>query len=128
MDSHPMAIYKRQAGNGVPTRMTEVALALGLLGHDYEGAISKPRAVGDSSDLSWCKELPLTVARPEKDGAELSIRPIRASGTVCDHMLPYTDATLCRMLEVKARRCVRAGKCARPADACAYDQNMEHIK
>jgi len=31
MDAHPVAIYKNQAANGVPTRMAEIALSLGLL-------------------------------------------------------------------------------------------------
>jgi len=31
MDAHPVAIYKIQAANGVPTRMAEIALSLGLL-------------------------------------------------------------------------------------------------
>lgn len=30
-DAHPMAIYKQQAANGVPTRMAEIALSFGLI-------------------------------------------------------------------------------------------------
>ena len=31
MDNHPVSIYKQQAANGVPTRMAEIALSLGLI-------------------------------------------------------------------------------------------------
>ena len=36
---HPKYWCKRQAGNGVPTRMLEMALSLGLAGEDFDGEL-----------------------------------------------------------------------------------------
>lgn len=45
MDTHPMAIYKDQAANGVPTRMAEIALSLGLLKSEENKQYNAPPKV-----------------------------------------------------------------------------------
>merc|ERR1711957_625549 len=92
--------YKRQAGNGVPTRMAEVALSLGLMGEDY-------KADGNSVPVTksdFVRTLPLADARTKESDDDLSIRPIRKNGIVCDHLLPYQEDVMCRLLRVKERR------------------------
>jgi aspartate carbamoyltransferase catalytic subunit len=96
IDGHPKAIYKVQAGNGVPTRLTELALALGLLGADFTGKEWK----APTGDDGFCEERTIAPKPPRTD---MSIRPIRDRGVVIDHMLPYTEDLLMRLLRVRER-------------------------
>jgi aspartate carbamoyltransferase catalytic subunit len=96
VDGHAKAIYKTQAGNGVPTRLTELALSLGLLGDDFSGE-------------SWSEETPSesyideleVVEKPVR--TDVSIRPIRENGVVIDHMAPYKEDALVKVLRVRER-------------------------
>jgi len=97
VDRHPKALYKTQAGNGVPTRLTELALSLGLLGEDFEGQAYEAEAV----DPEFMEERPITQKPPRQD---VSIRPIRDCGVVIDHMVPYKEDLLVRLLKVRERR------------------------
>jgi aspartate carbamoyltransferase regulatory subunit len=97
VDRHPKALYKTQAGNGVPTRLTELALSLGLLGGDFAGQAYEPPALDDE----FIEERPITQKPPRED---VSIRPIRDSGVVIDHMAPYKEDLLVRLLRVRERR------------------------
>jgi aspartate carbamoyltransferase catalytic subunit len=97
VDRHPKALYKTQAGNGVPTRLTELALALGLLGDDFEGLAWQSPAV----DEEFMVEREIRQRPPRTD---VSIRPLRDSGVVIDHMEPYKEDLLVRLLKVRERR------------------------
>ncbi len=97
VDGHPKAIYKKQAGNGVPTRLTELALALGLLGSDFEGESWQD----PPPERSFIEERPITDKPPRED---VSIRPIRNNGVVIDHAAPYCEEDLSRILRVRERR------------------------
>ncbi len=95
---HPKFWPKRQAGNGVPTRLTEMALSLGLLGADFDGQLHEPAPV----DPVFYRE---RNPRGQKERAEaLDIRPI-ASGTVVDHVEgnPYVIEKIARLLKLSAR-------------------------
>ncbi|RMF74926.1 MAG: aspartate carbamoyltransferase [Acidobacteria bacterium] len=97
IDGHPKALYKTQAGNGVPTRLVELALSLGLLGEDFAGeAWSEPPV-----DDSFIHEKEVVDKPPRTD---VSIRPIRNNGVVIDHVAPYREETLVRILRVRERR------------------------
>ncbi len=103
LDGHPKAIYKMQAGNGVPTRLTELALAIGLMGDDFSGVAWQPEAVDDN----YIEDLPVVV-KPTR--TEFSIRPIRDSGVVIDHLRAYQEELLIRVLQVREQRDIyRAG-------------------
>ena len=103
VDGHKKAIYKAQAGNGVPTRLTELALALGFLGKDFEGEPFIP----EEEDYNYIEELPVVV-KPRR--TEFSIRPIRDNGVVIDHVKAYQEEMLVRILEVRERKDIyRAG-------------------
>ncbi|MCK9460775.1 MAG: aspartate carbamoyltransferase [Proteobacteria bacterium] len=97
IDGHPKAIYKVQAGNGVPTRLTELALALGLFGGEFSG--KEWRAPAD--DAGFFEERAIAEKPPRTD---VSILPIRDRGVVIDHMLPYTEDLMVRILRVRERR------------------------
>jgi len=97
VDRHPKAIYKEQAGNGVPTRLVELALALGLMGDDFAGEVWQPPVV----DESFIEERPITEKAPRTD---VSILPIRKSGVVVDHMRPYAEEVLVGLLGIRERR------------------------
>jgi len=97
IDGHPKAIYKIQAGNGVPTRLAELALALDLLGADFAGKEWK----APTSDEVFFEERTIASKPPRTD---MSIRPIRDRGVVIDHMLPYAEDLLMRILRVRERR------------------------
>jgi aspartate carbamoyltransferase catalytic subunit len=96
VDAHPKAIYKRQAGNGVPTRLVEIALSLNLLGNDFKGQAYKELAPRSS----FVRELP--VAQKERT-EEQTLMPIRDSGTVIDHLIPGTAQKLMYLLKVEER-------------------------
>ncbi len=103
LDSHPKSIYKRQAGNGVPTRLVELALSLGLLGSDYNG--ERWKEAGEEAE--FIEDLPVVV-KPVR--TEFSIRPIRDYGVVIDHVKAYQEELLIRLLQVRERRDIyRAG-------------------
>jgi len=97
IDSHPKALYKIQAGNGIPTRLTELALALGLLGNDFEGEVFST----DKVDDTFITSRPLNKKPPREN---VSIRPIRNNGVVIDHMYPYREDILIRVLNVRERK------------------------
>ena len=103
IDGHPKAIYKNQAGNGVPTRLVELALSLGLLGDDFDGEEWKaPR-----ESEAFVNSLPI-VQKPRR--TDVSIRPIRENGIVIDHVQPFLEEVLVRLLRIRERRDVyRAG-------------------
>ncbi len=103
IDGHPKAIYKKQAGNGVPTRLTELALSLGLMGDDFAGIAWEK----DKEDNSYIDDLPVVIKPVRTD---FSIRPIRDSGVVIDHVRAYQEDLLVRLLKVRERRDIyRAG-------------------
>ncbi|NLN62691.1 MAG: aspartate carbamoyltransferase [Myxococcales bacterium] len=97
VDAHPKALYKRQAGNGVPTRLTELALSLNLLGSDFAGE----RWQEPSEDDIYFEEREI---RNSPVRENLSILPIRTNGVVIDHMAPYTEDLLLTILKVRQRR------------------------
>lgn len=101
LDSHPKSIYKRQAGNGVPTRMAELAIALGL-----EEIPPEARPAQTSEARPFYRELPVHT-KPRKEG--VSIRPIRDRGVVIDHLKPYTDSLLAELLSVRTRQDIYRG-------------------
>jgi aspartate carbamoyltransferase len=104
IDGHPKAIYKKQAGNGVPTRLVELALSLGLLGEDFDGEPWKP----SKEDDNFIEELEFTPKKPTR--TDFSIRPIRDNGIVIDHVQAYQEEMLVRLLRVREKRNVyRAG-------------------
>eukprot|EP00013_Stygamoeba_regulata_P028930 CAMPEP_0177650068 /NCGR_PEP_ID=MMETSP0447-20121125/11732_1 /TAXON_ID=0 /ORGANISM="Stygamoeba regulata, Strain BSH-02190019" /LENGTH=504 /DNA_ID=CAMNT_0019152887 /DNA_START=53 /DNA_END=1567 /DNA_ORIENTATION=+ len=96
IDTHPAALYKRQAGNGVPTRLTELALSLGLAGQDY----LTPRSDSIAKEESFIKHLTV-LEKPLR--TDVSIRPIRQNGVVIDHIIPYQEEILARVLRVRER-------------------------
>jgi aspartate carbamoyltransferase catalytic subunit len=98
IDKHPKALYKNQAGNGVPTRLVEIALALGLLGDDFSGEAWQEPEV----DEAFIEEQPIIRDQPKR--TDVSIRPIRHNGVVIDHLAPYLEDVLVRILRVKERR------------------------
>jgi aspartate carbamoyltransferase catalytic subunit len=104
IDRHPKALYKKQAGNGVPTRLTELALSLGLLGDDFEGETWAP----PEEDDKFINELDVS-PRSEKR-TDVLIRPIQKSGIAIDHLEPYQEELLVRLLRIRERGDVyRAG-------------------
>jgi len=102
IDSHKKAIYKIQAGNGVPTRFVELALALGLLGDDFKGESWKEC----KEDDNFTKELEVVIKPKRKD---FSIRPIRDHGVVIDHLKPYMEEILIRLLRVRENHDIYRG-------------------
>ena len=96
LDGNSKALYKVQAGNGVPTRLTELALSLGLLGDDFSGEQWNDRDL----DENFFEELKVE-EKPVR--TDVSIRPIRKNGVVIDHMRPYMEDVLVRMLKVRER-------------------------
>jgi len=100
---HPRCWAKRQAGNGVPTRLVEMALSLGLLGHDFQGQPFQAEAVEES----FYEERELTPDAGERRDPDrpLEIRPLD-NGTVIDHVEgnPYVITKIARLLRVNERR------------------------
>ena len=106
---HPKCWSKRQAGNGVPTRLVEMALSLGLAGHDFDGEPYRPPEISDEffseQDLDQRNS---SVTNPH---GPADIRPIE-NGTVIDHVEgnPYVITKIGRLLRIKQRRDIfRAG-------------------
>ena len=99
---HPKCWAKRQAGNGVPTRMVEMALSLGLLGHDFDGEPFCPPQIS----REFMTERNLEKQQPQKERkGPVDIRPI-ANGTVIDHVEghPYVISKISRLLHVREQR------------------------
>lgn len=104
IDGHPKALFKIQAGNGVPTRLTELALSLGLMGDDFEGEPFSP----SDDEFNFINELPLSAKSGER--TDVLIRPIQESGVAIDHVEPYQEELLIRLLNIRERKDVyRAG-------------------
>ncbi len=97
IDRTKKAIYKNQAGNGVPTRLVELALSLGLLGEDFQGQAWAEETTSDT----FIKNLPI-VQKPRR--TDVSIRPIRENGIVVDHVGPFLEEALVRILRIRERR------------------------
>ncbi len=97
IDAHPRALYKTQAGNGVPSRLVELALSLGLMGDDFQGEVFSEPECSDA----FIEQRPIR-QKPVRD--DVSIRPIRNNGVVIDHMEPYAEETLLQVLRVRERR------------------------
>ena len=95
---HPKFWPKRQAGNGVPTRLTEMALSLGLLGEDFDGEVYVPPPM----DRTFSADRPNE--GHEKRSGPVDIRPID-NGTVIDHFEgdPYVVEKVTRLLNLRAR-------------------------
>lgn len=95
---HPKYWPKRQAGNGVPTRMVEMALSLGLLGHDFDGVgFTPPRP----SEAFYSEGDPAAGNKKDHPGPVL-IRPIE-NGSVIDHVErnPYVIGKIGRLLGLR---------------------------
>ncbi|MBN2525754.1 MAG: aspartate carbamoyltransferase [Deltaproteobacteria bacterium] len=108
LDKHPKALYKTQAGNGVPTRLTELALALGLMGDDFTGEpFRESQCSEDFIEVLPIREKPLR--------QDVSIRPIRNNGVVVDHMAPYMEEILTQVLKVRERRDIYRAATVKPA-------------
>jgi len=97
IDGHPKALYKTQAGNGVPTRLTELALSLGLMGEDFGGR----EWVEQPFDRGFYEERTI-LDRPLR--TDVSIRPLRNDGVVIDHIVAYQEEILTKLLRVRERR------------------------
>jgi aspartate carbamoyltransferase catalytic subunit len=97
LDSFDFSIYKKQAGNGVPTRMAQIALALNLL----EGEYSKTTSNNDLKNQKFFKNIPVKEHAPKK---EVSIRPIRKNGVAIDHLKPHTENILIKLLKIRERK------------------------
>ncbi|MDD9953257.1 MAG: aspartate carbamoyltransferase [Candidatus Woesearchaeota archaeon] len=96
VDYHEKALYKTQAGNGVPTRLAEIALSLGLLGKDFKGKTHTETA----PKQTFMREL--KVKKQEKK-TDQSLKPIRDEGTVIDHLQAGTAQKLMYLLKVEER-------------------------
>jgi aspartate carbamoyltransferase catalytic subunit len=96
---HPKYWPKRQAGNGVPTRLVEMALSLGLLGEDFQGEVAPP----PPADRGCSKERAIDGQTPRP--GPVDIRPID-NGTVIDHVEgdPYVVEKVTRLLGLRERR------------------------
>jgi len=104
LDCHPKSIFKAQAGNGVPTRLVELALSLGLMGDDFQGQMYE-----DPVELEEFYDELEIMHKPYK--TEQAIRPIRdGEGVVIDHLKPYSEEILTRLLHTRERSSIyRAG-------------------
>jgi aspartate carbamoyltransferase catalytic subunit len=93
--SHPKYWAKRQAGNGLPTRLVELALSLGLMGHDFEGEAFRHRP---TSTEFWSEKAP----GARKELSQYDIRPIN-NGTVIDHIEndPYIVDRIAQLLRLR---------------------------
>ncbi|HEY3356586.1 MAG TPA: aspartate carbamoyltransferase [Polyangia bacterium] len=95
---HPKFWPKRQAGNGVPTRLVEMALSLGLLGEDFAGQVYAP----PPADRGFSAER--SVEGSKERSGPVDIRPID-NGTVIDHVEgdPYVVEKVSRLLALRER-------------------------
>jgi len=98
LKGHPKFWPKRQAGNGVPTRLAEMALSLGLTGFDYQGDIYQPPSV---EKLCYRDRSP---ANQKDRSGPVDIRPV-VNGTVIDHVEgnPYVIQKISRLLKLCER-------------------------
>ncbi|MBN1544446.1 aspartate carbamoyltransferase [Candidatus Woesearchaeota archaeon] len=92
---HPKYWATRQAGNGVPTRLVELALSLGLAGSDFDGDVFVQRG---RSGAFYTERTP----GGRKETGPYDIRPIM-NGTVIDHVEndPYAVARLAQLLKLR---------------------------
>lgn len=99
---HPRCWAKRQAGNGVPTRLVEMALSLGLLGHDFEGEAFRDLEI--SSDFFTERNMEEHRETAKSTTSAMDIRPLE-NGTVIDHVEkdPYGITKITRLLGVNER-------------------------
>ncbi len=100
---HPRCWAKRQAGNGVPTRLVEMALSLGLLGHDFSGEPYREPEVS----RDFFRERDMEEHRNgngKLDSPAPAIRPLE-NGTVLDHVEgnPYVITKIARLLKVQEK-------------------------
>lgn len=95
---HPKYWAKRQAGNGIPTRLVEIALSLGLLGHDFKGELHTQK---EASNTFYKEREPAN----KKEIDEPQIRPIE-NGTVIDHIEknPYAVNKIAELLGVEKNK------------------------
>jgi aspartate carbamoyltransferase regulatory subunit len=121
IDIHPKALYKTQAGNGVPTRLTELALALGLIGEDFSGSSF---SITPSDDV-FIEELPI---KNNPVRTDVSIRPIRDRGVVIDHAAPYMEEILMQVLKIKERRDIYRAATVKSLRRPAYVKGMLMIE
>jgi aspartate carbamoyltransferase catalytic subunit len=108
---HPKYWPKRQAGNGVPTRMVEMALSLGLLGQAFDGEVFQPPVISDEFFVERALDPGKRLARSKEEGGPVDIRPLE-NGTVIDHVEgnPYVITKILRILKVQQRENIfRAG-------------------
>jgi len=89
---------KRQAGNGVPTRLTEMALSLGLAGFDFDGKCHRPR-----TPATDCVRDRDPGSHKNRNGS-MDIRPV-VNGTVIDHVEgnPYVIQKISKLLKLCER-------------------------
>ena len=99
---HPRCWAKRQAGNGVPTRLVEMALSLGLLGHDFHGEPYSAEQV--DGPFYEDRDVPADGGDRRNTDRPLAIRPLE-NGTVIDHVErnPYVITKIARLLRVSER-------------------------
>ncbi len=107
LDTHPKALYKNQAGNGVPTRMALLALAMDLKTLPVSGV---PVHQARTGETDFYLHLPVQ-EKPPREG--VSIRPIRDAGVVLDHLAPHTESLLALLLRVRERGDVYRAGCVR---------------
>lgn len=97
----PQSIIKRQAGNGVPTRLVQIALSLGLLKDAFTGEAYTPPA----HDERFYVERPLS-EKPRKHDQHLL--PVEYDGIAIDHLAPGVERRLTGLL-VRDGELYRAG-------------------
>jgi len=118
LDAHPKSLYKKQAGNGVPTRMAQLALAMGLVELPICGV---PVHLTTAGEGDFCRRLEIH-AKPLREG--VSIRPIRDRGVVIDHLKPHTESLLALLLRVRERGDIYRAGCVR---SVARPENVKGI-
>ena len=72
-------------------------MSLGLLGNDFQGEAWREPEV----DETFVEERPFNTDKPKR--TDVSIRPIRHNGVVIDHLAPYSEDVLTRILRVRER-------------------------
>ncbi len=119
---HPKYWPKRQAGNGVPTRMAELALSLGLVGEDFKGELFRPYSVSET----FYEERSAGV---KKERSATQIRPIE-NGTAIDHVEndPYVIDRLAQLLELKKKGNIYRLGVVEPLDRPGLKKGVMMIK
>jgi aspartate carbamoyltransferase catalytic subunit len=124
---HPKYWCKRQAGNGVPTRMVEMALSLGLAGEDFDGELFKPVEIEQAFYAE--RDIAAHAAERKKQEGPKDIRPL-ADGTVIDHVEgnPYAINKIGRLLGVEARGNIFRAGVVEPLDRPGATKGVLMIK